>query len=144
MIQIQGSMLFGACVLIAILWVASILYARKQPLTVPAVLEAVKDVGSEARELWQVAMAGVALAEELKRTGEISTGSEAAQHAIAYAKRFYPATDERKVADTVRAAYSAFRIFGGKLPDLKLVGTETIDDLFRDTGLTPPPSGLGT
>lgn len=145
MIEIQASWLLAICLLGAVLWVGSVLYARRQPITVASALEAVQDVGSEARELWQLAMAGVALAEELKRKGEITTGSEAAQVAIRYVKRFYKAEnlDEAKLAETVRAAYSALRIFGVNVPSVRVTGTDALDDFLAGPGdLKPPPSGL--
>jgi hypothetical protein len=130
-ININTLMFIG--VVLAVAGAAYALYRSGQALTLQSAAQAIAGVPREAEELLAVAQAGVQLAQELKRTGEIASGSEAAQIAENYVLRFFPDANLLLIRDTVRGVYFAVRSAGGDLPDMRIV---------NDTAAGIPPQEL--
>lgn len=119
--EISSQTLTIAVSIIAVLIAAVGYWQSGRPLTLQGLTETAKSAGTIATELYEVAFAGSQLAQEMKRTGKITSGSEAEKVAAAYVKKFYPDVDEETVLQVVNAAYFGVQALGVEMPDLTIV-----------------------
>lgn len=151
MIEIHGAWLLWACVVLAVALIGSLFWRSKQPITPTTVLAAAKEFGSLFTRLYSDATIIVQWLEQISAPDVPGappklTNSEKKERAVTVLKRRWKDADPEDIEIAIEAAVNGVKTLkrmGITLPQVQLSGTDEIDDLLRDVGLTPPPSGVG-
>ncbi len=118
--EISSQTVTIAVSIIAIVVAAIGYWKSGRPITLQGLTETVHSASTIATELYEVAMAGSQLAQEMKRTGKITSGSEAEKVAADYVKKFFPDVDEATILQVVNAAYFGVQAMGVEMPDVTI------------------------